>query len=206
MKDKWYGDNRDLVKWGVLLQLARRYSASRIVQVAYYRPEIIEIDGCKYPIPDAVTRHFRRDLMDIDRLNSSGVQIEVFNLQLLDCNDYKRDVLTLVKRISFGPPCIIFLDPDTGLEPQDSRPNLKHVRESDLEKIWKEMRGNDVLVFYQHAPRVAKDTTWIEAKHWQFESALGLSNGDAKVARGEVAPDVVFFFARKPLPDSVQKK
>jgi hypothetical protein len=53
------------------------------VQVAYYRPEArpeIEIDGSKYPIPDAVVRHFPRDVMDIDRLSrSSRVHIKVLN-------------------------------------------------------------------------------------------------------------------------------
>ncbi|WP_157844579.1 hypothetical protein [Dehalococcoides mccartyi] len=34
MKDKWYGDKRDLVKWGVLLTLAKMFSARRILQVA----------------------------------------------------------------------------------------------------------------------------------------------------------------------------
>ena len=33
MKDEWYGDNRDLVKWGALLELARRFDASCIIQV-----------------------------------------------------------------------------------------------------------------------------------------------------------------------------
>lgn len=83
MKDKWYGDNRDLVKWGVLVELANQHGASKIVQVAYYRPEArpeIEIDGSKYPIPDAVVRHFPRDVMDIDRLSrSSRVHIKVLN-------------------------------------------------------------------------------------------------------------------------------
>jgi hypothetical protein len=51
VKDKWYGDNRDLVKWGVLLLLAKRYAAGRIVQVAYYRPEAIELTVSSTPCP-----------------------------------------------------------------------------------------------------------------------------------------------------------
>jgi hypothetical protein len=37
MRDKWYVDNRDLVKWGILLRLAERYAAKHILQVLYYR-------------------------------------------------------------------------------------------------------------------------------------------------------------------------
>jgi len=40
VKDKWYGDKRDLVKWGILLTLAKMFSARRILQVAYYRPDL----------------------------------------------------------------------------------------------------------------------------------------------------------------------
>jgi hypothetical protein len=36
MKDEWYGDKRDLVKWGVLLHLAATFKATRILQVPYY--------------------------------------------------------------------------------------------------------------------------------------------------------------------------
>ena len=63
MRDKWYSDNRDLLKWGVLLTLAERYAAKHILQVLYYRPTDwagIELDGEQVPLPPAVIQHFRR--------------------------------------------------------------------------------------------------------------------------------------------------
>jgi hypothetical protein len=50
MKDQWYADNRDLVKWGVLLELCRQFHAIRILQVLCYRPsdwqeKNLKIDG-----------------------------------------------------------------------------------------------------------------------------------------------------------------
>ena len=48
MPDCWYADNRDLIKWGVLLQLARALQAARILHLAFYRPSEfgqIVIDG-----------------------------------------------------------------------------------------------------------------------------------------------------------------
>jgi cation transport regulator ChaC len=62
MRDKWYGDNRDLVKWGVLLELAQRYQAQQILQVLYKRPstwERLEIDGEQVELPATVIHHFR---------------------------------------------------------------------------------------------------------------------------------------------------
>ena len=80
MKDRWYGDNRDSVKRGVLLQLASLYDANRIMQVAYYRPEpkpeMIEIDGRKFSVPNAVIKHFPRDVKDIIRLNSQAFKLK----------------------------------------------------------------------------------------------------------------------------------
>jgi len=62
MHDKWYGDNRDLVKWGVLLELTQRYQAQQILQVLYKRPstwERLEIDGEQVELPATVIHHFR---------------------------------------------------------------------------------------------------------------------------------------------------
>ena len=75
MRDLFYGDDRDLVKWGVLLKLAERFGAARILQVAYFRHEgrwaPLEIDGQECPMPGEVIRHFR-DIRDIRRLNCLG--------------------------------------------------------------------------------------------------------------------------------------
>jgi len=62
MQDQWYGDNRDLVKWGTLLELAHRYQAKHILQVLYYRPnewKQILVDGEKVDIAEEVIQHFR---------------------------------------------------------------------------------------------------------------------------------------------------
>jgi hypothetical protein len=38
MRDRWYADNRDLIKWGVLLRLAGSFEPRRILQLGFYRP------------------------------------------------------------------------------------------------------------------------------------------------------------------------
>lgn len=40
MRDIWYSDNRDLVKWGVLAHIARTQFLKTIVQVPYWRQEM----------------------------------------------------------------------------------------------------------------------------------------------------------------------
>jgi predicted methyltransferase len=63
MQDQWYGDKRDLVKWGTLLELAHKYKVNQILQVLYHRSNTwnpIEIDGDFVPIPAEVIQHFSR--------------------------------------------------------------------------------------------------------------------------------------------------
>jgi len=204
VRGKWYGDNRDLVKWGVLVQLANQHGASRIVQVAYYRrePETkLKIDGTEYPIPDAVVTHFPRDVMDIRRLGlSSGLEVEVVDSTFSHANRKKYTQGVLAKLASFDSPCIIFLDPDTGLEQKGCK--VEHVRKSELKEIWESMREKDLLVFYQHKPH---EKNWIALRQEQFARALDLPVEAVKIAHSTAADtDVVFFFAKKVPSGSAQ--
>jgi len=62
MRDKWYADNRDLIKWGAILRLAGFYEAHRVLYLACYRPTQfgkLVIDGQQCEIPEEVIAHFR---------------------------------------------------------------------------------------------------------------------------------------------------
>ena len=92
-------------------------------------------------------------------------------------------------------PGIVFLDPDTGLQPRVAGP--EHVLESELAEIWHALLPGDVMVFYQHQTN-RKGTPWIEPKKAQFERVLGVRQGSAKLARAAgIARDVAFFFIEK---------
>ena len=195
MRDKWYADNRDLVKWGVLLTLAERYAATHILQVLYYRPTEwaqLELDGEQAPLPAAVIRHFRRVSAASEIEASAPVEVVLDTFKNRD--DYHRLVIDRIRSRSTTPG-IVFLDPDTGLEPQT--PSLNHVLDSELAMLWAELKPGDVLVFYQHQTN-KNDQPWIVPKKEQFELAIGLLIGAAKLARSEhIARDVVFFYAQK---------
>jgi len=196
MQDKFYGDNRDLVKWAVLHRLAEIYEARRILQIAFYRSsefERILIDGKEHDIPEEVIAHFR-DLRKVERINSE-IQVTVFDELFKDRNSYLGSVSAFLYKFS-DERCVIFLDPDTGLQPQN--PNLNHVLESEARFIWKSIRPKDVYVFYQHQTN-RNGQPWIEPKRKQLETALGLENNSIKIASAQkIASDVVFYYARKP--------
>ena len=196
MRDQWYGDPRDLVKWGVLLHLAQSYSVKRILQVAYLRPSKwgqISIDGRKHTIPEPVVNHFR-NVCNILEMPCEP-RVEVIDSPFQDRDRYRQVIIDEVAR---QHPCIVFLDPDTGLEP-DRRPGLEHVLASEVEHIWNNMVTGDVLAFYQHQTN-RNGRPWIEPKRKQFEKALKLARGSVKVAVGSEiagARDVAIYYCQK---------
>lgn len=103
----------------------------------------------------------------------------------------------VTEAISGQRPCIVFLDPDTGLQPPNSPPKLSHVLDSELKYMWDKLHVGDIMVCYQHQTnRNAQE--WIEPKREQFEKALELPHDSVKVAKGqEIASDVVFYYCSK---------
>jgi hypothetical protein len=197
VRDKYYTDKRDLIKWGVLLHLAEEYSLQRIIQIAYLRKTEwgrLEIDGKECELPGAVIHHFR-NVRNVAGLTDDPV-IQVIDSPFSDHDAYLQEILSAV-RASHGGSRLIFLDPDTGLEP--SRPNLNHVLSSEIKSIWDALRRDDVLVCYQHQTN-RNGQPWIDSKRAQFAEALAVDFEAVKVASGNrIAPDVVFFFYLKKL-------
>jgi hypothetical protein len=195
MRNIWYGDNRDLVKWSVLLYVAEQYSADRILQIAYFREgdfEKVEIDGTIQNIPAEVKAHFR-DIRKINEL-ASEVKISVFDMILADRLQYIEKACEFISLFN-QERCIVFLDPDTGLEPE--RPSLNHVLEKEAKVFWDILKPLDVFLLYQHQTN-RSGVPWEEAKRIQFARAIGVPQDIIKIARGtQVARDVAFFYTQK---------
>lgn len=199
MRDKWYSDNRDLVKWSVLLLLARRFRAGRILQIAYYGPSdfaTVEIDGHRHDVPSEVLSHFR-DIRKVVALTSRP-RITVFDSAFEGRDSYLHAVKNLIASFA-DEHCVVFLDPDTGLEPSGTS-GPQHVLNREARVIWGALPPEWVLVFYQHQTnRSAR--AWVEPKRVQFAESIGMPLSEVKVAAGpKIASDVAFFFVLKPNP------
>jgi hypothetical protein len=196
MRDKWYSDNRDLIKWSVLLLLARRINADRIIQIALLNASDfgdVEIDGKQHPIPQEVLSHFReiRNVIGLSR----HPRISVFDCSFTERSTYLRAAMNYVA--SFNQErCVVFLDPDTGLEPNGGG-DAKHVLNSEVRAIWEALPKGSLFVFYQHETNKA-GKPWVEQKRTQLAKAIGIPIGKVGVASGpKIAKDVVFFHASK---------
>jgi hypothetical protein len=198
MRDKWYSDNRDLVKWSVLLHLSERCKADRIIQIACYNAsdfEKIEIEGKQYAMPNEVISHFR-NIGKISGLTTRD-KITVFDavFKKRDRNSYFEAAKNFIASFK-EERCVVFLDPDTGLEP-NANANEKHVLNSELKVIWDALPKHWMLVFYQHKTN-RNGQKWIEPKQKQFANAICVHESSVKIATGKkVANDVAFFFSTK---------
>jgi hypothetical protein len=197
MQDDWYADHRDVVKWSVLHHLADTNRLDRVLQIAYYRPgQIAQItmDGQQLPVPDAVRTHFR-NIRNAACVPSS-FRVTVFDVTFNDRAVYHQAVAHLLRAFD-QERCAVFLDPDTGLEPQNNA-GFQHVLDADVQRVWHSMKENDFLIFYQHQTNRAGQP-WIEPKRTQLAQSIGIQNDQLLVAQGQDprAQDVVFYYAQK---------
>lgn len=197
MRDRWYGDNRDLVKWATLIHLARANRVGTILQVALYRQdEASQLLKDDNPIafPPAVRRHFPRNLDDISRLaREARVMIEVFKEPFARPSTAYFE--SLAKRVDTLHPrrLIVFLDPDTGMAPTTS--DCRHVRKTELATVFSRLRPQDWLVLYQHRQLFRKN--WVEENSKKFLSWLPEGRSEVNMFSSPIAKDVIFFAVQK---------
>lgn len=195
MRDIWYSDNRDLVKWGFLMHMAKRYDLHEVIQVPYWRPEqdrpSITFESSTFLVPEVVWQFFR----NIKHIEHMGGAFDIPVKVLTDVfNSKDRQGYSLKVREQIGKsarPLLLFLDPDTGLEP--SRATDTHVTQAEVRDAWSALHKNEWLVLYQHARRTSH---WIEEVAEQLRATCG--NSPVQVARSErVGSDVAFLCVKK---------
>ena len=202
MRDRWYADNRDLVKWASLVHLAQKNRVGTILQVAFYRPDRnewkLQTPVGRVPFPQPVHAHFRR-LEQIEGLaKAAGLQIEVFR-EALEVNGTlsarERYIRAVVSKLQIfkDRQLILFLDPDTGIAPK--RFDWRHVLPAELRLLHDCLKPRDWLVLYQHRYR---QQDWLMRSRKKFATSVNVSTGRVQTfSCPELANDVAFFAARK---------
>jgi len=196
VKDAWYGDKRDLIKWGALVHLARHNRARKIIQVAFFRPTVLdnrphlESEGQEWPVAEEVWFHFR-DLRSIRHLaRRCGLKIDVLGTRFDHANrdKYFRDVVRALEAAKGRK--VVLLDPDTGMEP--TRRTESHVGRDEIEEVWRALSSHDWLVLYQHQRR---ESGWRDEVRKEFSRACDGARVD--MFASPRASDVAFFVASK---------
>lgn len=179
MRNKWFGDEKDLVKWTELISLAKQNDVDKILQVAYHRDDTPKIlnDGIHDIDPNEVIRNsdqnqkrgtlsglvqffsehrenIRKEWNDYNDAHSldtieefSDVCISVFDKYLQDRKEYRNAVIDRIRELSQSK--IVFLDPDTGIEPSNCK--KAHVQKQEIRKYYDAIDDGDYLALFQHA-------------------------------------------------------
>ena len=194
MRDRWYGDDRDVVKWSAVVHLARREAIADVLYVALYRPEDDwpSLATARGPaaLPDEVVGHFR-DLDDLQRLAArTGLRIETVKERFVGRSAYFRRVCERVGRRA--APVLVLLDPDAGLVPET--PGPQHVASGEVAQLFAALPPGGILACYQHA-RPQKD--WRGRARRAFANAPGVPSFDVEVLRSELARDVLLLAVKK---------
>lgn len=194
MQGLWYGDRRDRVKWGALIHLAKPGRIRTIVQVAYFRhgaEPMLQTDEGDVPLPIEVWNHFS-DLRHIERLGDvTGKTIIVLDQPFDPVTRHKYIGLIVSKLKEIESPKIVFLDPDTGIEPKNAKP--EHVTKQDIREIWAVLSDGDFLVIYQHADRTK---TWRNDRRQQMSVACDNVPVNTLLGTG-IASDVAMLWCHK---------
>lgn len=195
MREVWYSDNRDLVKWATLIHVARVHQLRSIVQVPYWRPEPIRpqfvFQNARTAVPDEVWLFFR-DIRQVERLGKKcGIDVRVVIDQFspADRGAYAQAVKRHLQKSH--RPALLFLDPDTGIEPKTA--SVKHTTREENTSYWGELQKRDWLVLYQHA---RCERSWIKSLADQLGTLC--VGARIEVARSEkIGKDVAFFCVEK---------
>ena len=194
MRNEWYGDPRDFVKWGVLAALAGESKARIIVQVLMLRPDAkaAEIgDGhTAWAVRPEVYSHFR-DVRNVKRLGRKlNVEIVLIDHEFEPAARERYFAEVQGKLRAIPQRKVVLLDPDTGLA--GGRLSPKHVSKTEVRTVWSALHPGDWLVLYQHAWRQSR---WREISEARFREACEKS---AVVSyRGTAANDVALLAAKR---------
>lgn len=190
MRDEFVGDDRDLLKWSLVLELAE--PERHILYVPMYRRDARLLSG-EHAIREDVREFFRKDrvksVATLAPRRFDVVSWDEYNDS--ERNEYFGAICQFLSGRAESVQHAVFIDPDTGI--QSSKPNSKHVRDAQLAMIWSSLRPMDLLIVYQHAPQ-NRLYNWVKKKTQQFAAAIGIS---AENVQSKTMLDVCFLWVTK---------
>ena len=204
MRDRWYSDNRDLVKWGTLVHLAQANNIKTIFQVAFYRRDSSEITlqtpRGPVPFPSDVLDHFRKieQIAGLQKLCQVDIRVLTTPFgrdgRIASGLAWRKDYVesAVLEFQNRRDRLIVLLDPDTGIAPK--KPDFRHVLPLEIREIYAALRARCWIVLYQHARR---ERNWIVLTRSQFADAVGISPTQVQTYQSDLATDVALFAAER---------
>ena len=167
MKNKYFGDIRDLFKYDLILRITQgMISIHRFLFIPMLTSDDNNSDGRKtdYTKAKAGTQNkslmsYLKDCVDRNRRNITEIEpyfesngVEIYIHKELFVHKNRKDYFSRVKiKKEFFSNSLVFIDPDIGLEIQQAKD--KHFFYREAKDIYDYMDENSILMIYQHIPR-----------------------------------------------------
>ena len=156
----------------------------------YWRPEkdrpCFDFRKHDVTVTDEVWKFFR-DIRHIEQLGEKldiGIKVVAEQFDHANRASYLGSVIAHIR--NSRRPLLVFLDPDTGLEPKHC--DVKHTTAKEIQGTWGELRQGDWLVLYQHARHKPQ---WTRTVSRQLRILCG--GAGVEIARSDrVGKDVAF--------------
>lgn len=204
MRDQWYADKNDIVKWGAVFHWVGRCSQPpHVLYVPMLTPDpgtpsLVLASGTSAPVDAGVYRYFR-NLRGIALLPwPTGVTLQIVENPFTQAGratyfDAVKQMLLISKRLH--SPTLVVIDPDDGVEPQKS-PGQTHVLDAELHDIYQSMSPGDWLVVYQHIHGASNKANRTMGAKSRISAALAAPA--VEVITGSVSQEVVMLGVQKP--------
>jgi hypothetical protein len=200
MRDQFYGDRKDVLKWTLALRLAG--TEKRVLYVVMYRP-CKGSHGCDFrtfqSADSRVVVFFEEErkrfqsgvprcVRDITRLLPGRIELIDGKYEHRERKGYFDAVRNPLIGRGNGERYIILLDPDNGISGKCSK--SEHVCADELSAMRSAMVPGDVLLVYQHRFR---DKGWASKRQEALVLATKVSADAITCHRRRDVADVCFF-------------
>ena len=202
MKNRYFGDNRDLFKYDLIYQIIRAVLVNHFTVIPMLTGNDDKGHGEKRDRDKARAGKENRDLMSfLDECVAEGrrdiKQLEsFFKNQCVKMKVYQKGFSHQQRGDYFKqaenellPKSLVLVDPDTGLEVK--RSGEKHVLYSEVKSLYEHMDKGSILMIYQHFPRANHP----EYLNWRAEALKEKVTGDYPVCIDD--NEIIFFFLTK---------
>lgn len=183
MKNQYFGDNRDLFKYDLVLHLIENVN---FLEHFTFIPMLTENDGrtdgnrrdyskAKAGVNnEALKEYLKEKPRSVKEIKgffvSRGIPITIYKEDGYFTHGNRHDYFNGIDQ-KLLLNSLVFVDPDNGLEVKN--PSEKHILYREAKMIFERMDKNSVLMIYQHFPR-QKHGQYFEDKRNEIKDKIGV--------------------------------
>lgn len=221
MKNQYFGDNRDLFKYDLILQIIKAGLVTHFTFIPMLTPDVpsnksVKREGEQRNRSKAKAGNKNSDLVTFlnkfaDRSKRDIKELQGFfkkqGIEAIIFGDYfyhaKRETYFREAEKKLLPKSLIFVDPDKGLEIKRTRD--EHIKYCEIKSLYDRMDKSSILMIFQYFPRIRTQSN-IQKHFYERSTKLKEIGGGLPIDYIEDTEIKLFFLTRdKSLRESLGK-